>query len=171
MEHPGLSTLAIKHEELRLKFAGSLVVSEFRDWLPGRTQGSITDRVTHKPNCLEAILYLYCANCYNTDLSLKQLWKKKWLNKIFNYCTNGFDSVATSHVKWTRRHRRQFSVKFYNLQIERWYWHWHACRRRIKLHADWTKGTVGFSCEHGKTGTAQVNVNCLTKQHDHNSNG
>ena len=102
MEHPGLSTLAIKHEELRLKFAGSLVVSEFRDWLPGRTQGSITDRVTHKPNCLEAILYLYCANCYNTDLSLKQLWKKKWLNKIFNYCTNGFDSVATSHIKWIK---------------------------------------------------------------------
>ena len=73
MEHLGLSTFAIKREQLCLKFAGSLVVSEFRDWLPGRTQGSITDRVTHKPNCLEAILYLYCANCYNTDLSLKQL--------------------------------------------------------------------------------------------------
>ena len=49
MEHLGLSTLAIHREQLCLKFAGSLMVSEFRDWLPGRTQGSITDRVTHKP--------------------------------------------------------------------------------------------------------------------------
>ncbi|XP_066267579.1 uncharacterized protein [Branchiostoma lanceolatum] len=56
LEHLGLSILATRREQLCLKFARSLMDSEFRDWLPP-PRAQITGRVTrnsHKLNCPKA---------------------------------------------------------------------------------------------------------------------
>ncbi|KAI8498388.1 hypothetical protein Bbelb_235900 [Branchiostoma belcheri] len=56
LQHLGLTTLASRREQLSLKFARSLLGSEFRDWLPP-PRAQITGRVTrnnHKLNCPKA---------------------------------------------------------------------------------------------------------------------
>ncbi|CAH1267096.1 TBCK [Branchiostoma lanceolatum] len=65
LEHLGLSTLATRREHLCLKFARSLMDSEFRDWLPPQ-RAQITGRVTrnnHKLNCPKVKTNRYLNSC------------------------------------------------------------------------------------------------------------
>ncbi|KAI8509168.1 hypothetical protein Bbelb_130160, partial [Branchiostoma belcheri] len=65
LQHLGLTTLASRREQLTLKFARSLLGSEFRDWLPP-PRAQITGRVTrnnHKLNCPKARTKRYLNSC------------------------------------------------------------------------------------------------------------
>ncbi|KAI8494384.1 hypothetical protein Bbelb_276100 [Branchiostoma belcheri] len=65
LQHLGLTALASRREQLTLKFARSLLGSEFRDWLPP-PRAQITGRVTrnnHKLNCPKARTKRYLNSC------------------------------------------------------------------------------------------------------------